>query len=164
MVAALPTDPDFALRHLLSRVEVEDRGHSSPCWIWHGPRNHHGYGRTCVPGIGRSVRIHRAMYQLCVGPIHHGLEIDHLCRVRECCNPAHLETVTRLENMQRAAKLLVPATHCHRGHEFTPENVIRNSSGSRVCRACLNEWHRKRRASRKLQDQSTISHVRKVDQ
>jgi len=146
MTAALPTDPGFALRHLLARVQFEDRGYSSPCWVWHGPRNHHGYGRTCVPGLGKNVRIHRATYQLFVGPIPSGLEIDHLCRVRECCNPSHLEAVTRLENMRRAAALLVPATHCARGHEFTPENTYRNSSGGRGCRHCLKEWRKRRRA------------------
>ena len=46
---------------------------------------------------------HRAAYALDVGPIPEGLTIDHLCRVRHCVRPDHLEPVTQAENTRRAA-------------------------------------------------------------
>jgi hypothetical protein len=86
---------------------------------------------------------HRAVYEMEVGPIADGLEIDHLCRNRGCVNPAHLEPVTHKENVLRGATvpgLNAVKTHCLRGHEFDEENtrhIARN--GRRVCRACMRE-------------------------
>jgi len=73
------------------------------------------------------VKAHRWAYETCVGSINDGLQIDHLCRVRECVNPDHLQPVTHAENMRRARR-----THCRRGHELTPENVY----WVRACKAC----------------------------
>jgi hypothetical protein len=70
------------------------------CWPWRGVRTMHGYGSVTLDG--RAVVAHRASYETFVGPIPEGLEIDHLCRVRECVNPEHLEPVTHEVNMQRA--------------------------------------------------------------
>ncbi len=50
---------------------------------------------------GRRVLTHRVMYEHWVGPIEVGLELDHLCRTKACCNPDHLEPVTRSENLLR---------------------------------------------------------------
>jgi 5-methylcytosine-specific restriction endonuclease McrA len=115
-----------------SKVEV-----TPSCWVWTGSCNQGGYGMLAKlkPDGGQtSVGAHRVAYQLLVGPIPDGLEIDHLCRVRNCVNPAHLEVVTRLENARRGA----PAnqTHCKRGHELTPENLNRDT-GRRRCKICL---------------------------
>lgn len=76
---------------------------STPCWLWKWSLTYNGYGRVSVrsPGIRRHVRAHRAAYVAWVGPIPAGLDLDHLCRVRTCCNPLHLEPVTRLENVRR---------------------------------------------------------------
>ncbi len=70
------------------------------CWHWTGSRVHNGYGLFWIGGS--NVRAHRAMYELMVGPIPAGLDLDHLCRVRHCVNPEHLEPVTRAENLRRA--------------------------------------------------------------
>lgn len=71
---------------------------SDECWIWtRALRN--GYGAIWIDG--RVEYAHRAAYELHIGSIPDGLELDHLCRVRSCCNPTHLEPVTRRENLMR---------------------------------------------------------------
>lgn len=71
-----------------------------PCWLWTGAPNTFGYGDLrLTTGL---VRAHRFSYEMLVGPIPDGLHIDHLCRVRACVNPAHLEPVTQAENNERA--------------------------------------------------------------
>jgi hypothetical protein len=74
---------------------VEDRGYETPCWIWQGVITPGGYGR-----IGTEP-VHVRMYREHVGQVPVGMQIDHLCRVRNCCNPFHLEPVTRKVNVQR---------------------------------------------------------------
>jgi hypothetical protein len=121
-----------------------------PCWYWTRAVNSKGYGQWGVNGVSRSV--HRVAYELLVGTIPAGLTIDHLCLVKRCCNPVHLEIVTRRENVQRAAALI---THCLRGHPLTGDNVIlkarRDGSKIRNCRTCTNRQQRDRRARAKAQ-------------
>lgn len=70
------------------------------CWLWRGAINPGGYGRI---GEGSMVlQAHRVAYKLLVGPIPEGLHIDHLCGVRHCVRPDHLEAVTQAENNRRA--------------------------------------------------------------
>lgn len=103
------------------------------CWEWEGRVNEKGYAMYDVPG--RAVKAHRYTYELLVGPIPEGLELDHLCRVRACVNPAHLEPVTHQENMRRGAHAL--KTHCPHGHTYTGENLrVRSHDNGRSCRTC----------------------------
>lgn len=78
---------------------VEDRGHDTPCWIWNGVPRPNGYARTKFQG--RVGLAHRLMYEQEIGAIPEGLTLDHLCRVRNCVNPDHLEPVTTAVNVQR---------------------------------------------------------------
>ena len=71
---------------------------SGECWLWTGATNRHGYAH--VRYEGRVARAHRVVYQLLVGPIPAGRDLDHICRVRLCVNPEHLRPLTRAENMQ----------------------------------------------------------------
>lgn len=71
-----------------------------PCWLWTRPLSATGYASMGLDGT--KVRAHRFAYELLVGPISKGLTIDHLCRVRHCVNPAHMEPVTQAENSRRA--------------------------------------------------------------
>lgn len=113
---------------------------------WTGSGNRHGYG-AIRDEDGRSRVVHRVAYEVWVGAIPDGLELDHLCGVRCCVNPAHLEPVTHYENLMRGAiGDLARRTRCKRGHEFTPENTVRNNRG-RECRICRRET-RQRRTSR----------------
>jgi hypothetical protein len=94
-------------------------------------------GATRADGYGklRNRQAHCVIYEATVGEIPAGLELDHTCKVIACVNPAHLEPVTRLENMRRR---YATYTHCVNGHEYTPENTyIRPASGHRDCRACM---------------------------
>ena len=109
----------------------------SGCWVWtKGQVN--GYGRIRVNG--RSTYVHRLVYELFVGPIPEGLILDHLCRVRPCCNPYHLQPVTNKENILRGES--PPAqqarkTHCCNGHELSGKNV-KEYAGThrRICQMC----------------------------
>jgi hypothetical protein len=82
------------------RYDVEDRGYYTKCWIWHGRRSD-GYGK--VMADGKHMMAHVLMWEHENGPVPAGLELDHLCRVRQCANPSHLEAVTHEVNIQRGA-------------------------------------------------------------
>lgn len=116
---------------------VEDRGFKTPCWLWQKALNHKGYAQKSINGGKRMAHI--VYYEQVHGPIPAGMELDHLCRVRHCCNPAHLEPVTHLENVRRGnspSAIACRTNKCKRGHEFTPENTRIRANGSRACVKC----------------------------
>lgn len=107
------------------------------CWLWTAYKSNGGYGRIKVDG--QMVPAHRVAYKLLVGPIPEGMELDHLCRVRHCVNPAHLEPVTHGENTLRStspAAIHAAKTHCVNGHPFDAANTYLRPTGGRACRAC----------------------------
>lgn len=99
------------------------------CWLWAGARLDAGYGYLEVDG--KRVLAHRVSYELTYGPIPPGLVIDHLCRMPQCINPAHLEAVTWAENIARGKRwararaelpLASRRSHCRacrRSHDVT---------------------------------------------
>lgn len=125
-----------------------------PCWLWTASTVGHGYGQFC-PSAARSVRAHRFAYQLLIGPIPGGLELDHLCRVKTCVNPAHLEPVTHAENVMRGESptaINARKTHCKHGHELTPDNcrpLPRFPNARGECRTCRRRWRREAAAKAK---------------
>lgn len=133
---------DTVQSRLMAKVAVDDNG----CWIWQGAQTGTGYGHMWDGAKVR--RTHRIAYEIHVGPIPEGLHLDHLCRVRLCCNPAHLEPVTIRENLLRGvgfAAVHAAQTHCIHGHEFTEANTRIDRLGRRFCRACRREWESIRR-------------------
>lgn len=117
---------------------------ATDCWRWTATLNGCGYGSFSFGA--KTVLAHRAAYELFVGPIPDGLEIDHLCSQRDCVNFRHLEAVTRTENVQRTARRAAlrdsDRTHCPAGHELTPDNVKMSAQGTRSCRQCHRDYHK----------------------
>jgi HNH endonuclease len=137
--------PRVPLRDRLLKQITADP--DSDCWLWTGYVDPAGYASIRVGGGGSAeLTVQRAAYQLFVGPIPEGLTIDHLCRVRHCANPEHLEAVTMRENTLRGDTL--PArnaakTHCLRGHPFDEANTG-FQPGGRYCLTCKREgWGRR---------------------
>jgi hypothetical protein len=131
----------MGLRHerkmLLRFVRKVDGPTDTGCWLWTGKRDTSGYGRFTVDG--KSVAAHRWFYELIHGPVDSALDMDHLCRVRACVNPSHVEPVTRSENLLRGER--GRPTHCPQGHPMTDDNVYvsrawRGLSPPRRCRTC----------------------------
>jgi hypothetical protein len=110
---------------------------SGDCWLWTGGRaGYMKYGALRVDG--RMTYAHRVAYELFVGPIPEGLQLDHLCSVPHCVNPEHLEPVTARENVLRSRGLTAQnarKTHCKYGHPFDERNTHR-FRGRRYCRTC----------------------------
>lgn len=114
------------------------------CWLWLGGLTHNtvsGYGKTSFGG-NKDVSTHRLMYEQFIGPIPVSKEIDHKCRVKCCCNPAHLEAIVHQDNSRRGTAGLATkifwenAMACKRGHPYTAETIIINKGGWRHCRVC----------------------------
>lgn len=137
---------------------------NSGCWLWEHSITEGGYGKFYVPSLRRNVWAHRFSYEAFVGPIPEGLQIDHLCRVRCCVNPLHLEPVTRSVNLRRAnagmnlALRQLAKTRCPNGHLYSPENTYSRPNGtgsSRECRICkkaanvlyLRTWRQKKKGN-----------------
>lgn len=105
------------------------------CWLWLGSKTTAGYGN--LRWNGGHVYAHRLSYELAVDAIPAGLVIDHLCRVRHCVNPAHLEPVEAKTNVQRGLAAYGLRATCKRGHDISaPSNVRIDAAGYRQCRAC----------------------------
>lgn len=94
---AYETDAEFVLRRMLALRHIDENG----CWLWQGELTPGGYGRIVINYERKMV--HRVSFELYKEPIPNGLDVDHLCFVRRCFNPKHLEAVTRSVNVQRAA-------------------------------------------------------------
>lgn len=132
------------MERILARIEInpEVAWNDDPCWLWWGAKVR-GHGRmdvgSTVDGTARTVQVHREAYENLVGPIPRGLTLDHLCRVRHCCNPDHLEPVTNGENVLRGDGLTAinaRKTHCPAGHPYDAANTYVIPSGGRGCREC----------------------------
>jgi HNH endonuclease len=126
------------------------------CWMWTGGINYKGYGIFTVNG--KTIGAHRFSYEAHHGPLPDGMMPDHLCRVRHCVRPDHLEAVTNLENTLRGENFIAvhaAKTHCVNGHLFDEANTridIRNGHQLRVCRPCqkirVSQWEERHRAAR----------------
>lgn len=137
---------------LLAHCEPEP---NSGCWVWTGSV---GRGRPRIFYGGRNAKAHRVSYEVFVGPIPDGLDVDHLCFLTACVNPAHLRPLERRLNVRRKggdgllreddarargratlARRSANRIHCRRGHAFTPENTRYVAGRWRDCRACQRE-------------------------
>jgi len=131
-----------------AKTSVNDE---TECIEWNAYTNRKGYGVFGVEGR-KTALAHRVAYEAENGQIPVGLVIDHLCRVRNCVNPKHMEAVTQKENVQRgmAGKHQLEKTHCPQGHEYAGDNLYVYPPGSvhagdRRCRTCADASHKRRR-------------------
>ena len=119
------------------------------CWIWQLGIKGGGYGQKWDKERKKCVSAHKWYYEQLLGPVPTGMDLDHLCRVRRCVNPDHLEPVSRKENLRRGPR--VSGDHCKRGHLRTEKSTIVSKTGSKRCRICYNAYmadyyHRKVKA------------------
>jgi hypothetical protein len=142
------TDKD--LNRLWSKV-IKGPGEND-CWSWTDVLSEDGYAYLGIGGRkGRKFLVHRLLYELVIGPIPDGKDLDHCCRNRYCVRPDHQEPVTRRENLLRGKTITAAhaaATHCSQGHPFDIFNTgfYRNQ---RYCRTCQNTRRRERRREAK---------------
>ena len=135
---------------------------SNGCWLWTGALTGDGYG------ILRRQTMHRWSYEKHRGEIPEGLEVDHLCSVRNCVNPDHMELVTHRENVQRSymrgkhdhrlgnlGKHKAAKTHCPQGHAYAGENLLIDKyTGARRCKACTDAKFKRYQA--KLKERENV--------
>lgn len=130
------SNPVNDLERFERKISKESCGRQ--CWRWTASLDPKGYGQVYFNGKVR--RAHRVSYEIYRGPIPEGLQLDHLCRVRSCVNPAHLEPVTCRENLLRGQTLTAACaakTHCPRGHAYSSSNTRIDNNGSRNCLTCI---------------------------
>ena len=139
--------PGLPQRILDKIVRIPESG----CWVWEGSISGYGYGETWWNNAKKFV--HVLAHELFIGEVPKGFKVDHLCRVRCCCNPQHLEAVTHAENVRRGTgwqhvvEYHKQQTHCQRGHEWSAENTYVEPNGKRRCLECkrqrLRNWRAK---------------------
>lgn len=121
---------------------------NSGCRLWTGALSNRTY--SSIWHLGRMRKAHVVCYEIEVGPVPPGLELDHLCRTKICIESGHLEPVTRSVNLARSPLMNRQAhkTHCPRGHAYEGPNLKLTKRGHRLCRTCQIEATRAWRASR----------------
>jgi len=137
---------------ILARINFEDRGYSTLCWISTRAANAKGYTKMSVGARteGREY-VHRLAYVLWIGPLPKGnrIEVDHLCRQEACCRPTHLEAVENLENKARSGA--ISKERCRNGHRLTKGNLYVSPRGDRQCRRCRTASSQRSRERRRDQ-------------
>jgi hypothetical protein len=114
-----------------SRIKISANG----CWIGINRPNDQGY--VYVQINGKHHKLHRLSYVAFKGEIPKGMELDHLCRNRNCANPEHLEAVTHTENLNRSPVQKGKKQYCKRGHILTNNNIYYYICRGYRCRMCI---------------------------
>lgn len=137
-----------------TRVNKEGPIHpelGTPCWLWEGRLNKGGYGSFAAK-LNSMKTAHLFSYFLANGAPPKGLHVDHLCRVRHCVNPSHLEAVTPGVNAIRGfgfPGINARKTHCPKGHPYDMVVLQKRGGQYRTCRRCGVERSRRYRLRKK---------------
>lgn len=143
-----------AYERVMRRVSYEDRGHATQCLVFHGSKDRAGYGRVNRDGIPELA--YRVVWEHFNGPVPSALELDHLCRQRDCCEVTHLEAVTHTENIRRGngsettKRYYAAQDRCIHGHLYDEANTRwRTNRGyrTRACRTCEKAYRTKKKES-----------------
>lgn len=138
--------PEEAKGRLVSRLSSD-----GDCWLWIGPLNSSGYGY--LSASGRSAGVHRLALEWATGKkIPDGLEVDHLCFVRNCCNPDHLRIVTMMKN-RRHQKRRPQVNQCasEDGKKCSACHRNPRRKGGRYCLPCHAKYMRACRVIARLE-------------
>lgn len=122
--------PEELPLHIRRNIDPGEGG----CWLWRRCRSRDGYGWASLHN--KTYQAHRIVYVLLQGDPPSGTVLDHLCRVRHCVNPTHLEAVTPRENLARSELTPAGMKQCRKGHELSPYH------GQRRCLTCKTEYER----------------------
>jgi hypothetical protein len=141
------------------------------CWMWTGMKSTKGYGLFMLNG--KRKRAHRISYELSIGPIPEGLQLDHLCRNPSCVNPSHLEPVTSRENTLRGIAANPTRRNgprhlkefCKHGHPYAGDNLLigpdrDGKPGRRQCRACMKDAKNRSRESPTYREKLKIAQTK----
>lgn len=134
--------------------ECPNKTLEGPCHIFSGAIDGMGYGSVGLKG-DKTITVHRYVWITENGPVPNGLELDHMCRVKSCCNLKHLRAVTHrinsIENCDGPSAINARKTHCKYGHQFTPENTYLTKEKTRKCKTCV------KRQSRQLHERRMLA-------
>jgi hypothetical protein len=160
-----PTEAEIRAGRIAFFWANVDRRGDDECWPWKRKLTRLGYGQ--MRGFTKAIGAHRFAYELLVGPIPEGMQIDHMCHNqvkdtcadtaacphRRCCNPRHLDAVPGTVNRKRGrterpgnGSWQTAKTHCPHGHEYTEANTYVGPKNDRQCRTCKRERTAARRA------------------
>ena len=139
----IPKLSEKQLKSFESKCKPQENG----CILWTGNVNQkYGQLSVCIGGKKMNLRAHRIAYTLRHGAIPDGMTLDHTCRTPLCVNPDHLRPMGAVENTKLGGNSL--KTHCPKGHEYSGENLKKNTGDSRRCVVCTTETKRKYEAKR----------------
>lgn len=156
-------DADPALARMLAKIVPGAYG----CWIPRNRPQRDGYVMMRTMGGGPKRMAHVLFWEALIGNVPPGMELDHLCRVRRCVNPEHLEQVTRSQNVKRSLNG-VRQTVCRKGHQISEADLYLDNRGKPRCKRCYFADNKRRQKApavcpsceRKLTRGSLLRHVR----
>lgn len=119
-------------KEIILRMSIPEP--NSGCWLWlYSDRK--GYGQVVYSN--RKMNAHRLSYESFIGPIPEDMQLHHVCDIKLCVNPDHLQIVDQSEHSKITWDKRTKITHCPHGHEYTAENTRYNSRWAKTCIQCI---------------------------